>query len=249
MEGYENFEEVSFRSPGGLVFEPLSEDEEEEEGGSRGGSEREDTGEEVVVCEDIREWEGMQERGRGGVREIEREDEVSVDGGGVRDAILTQICVRLEAMLQEGCGDPNVRLADFFDLFAGEPPCCLFPAARVYTSRAHSASQGNGAACHQGSHQGSEYRELGVQFPSLPPPSVTPGTSGGGLLALMLTAPHRETGRPAIRAQDVDGGRPGETSAFFRREHYGSSLLLHFTAPIFAALHPLSPRFSLIWRS
>ncbi|CAI5520667.1 unnamed protein product [Closterium sp. Naga37s-1] len=72
---------------------------------------------------------------------------LSVDGGGVRDAIPTQICVRLEEMLQERCGDPNVRLADFFDLFAG--------------------------------------------------------TSGGGLLALMLTAPHRATGRPAIRAQDV----------------------------------------------
>ncbi|CAI5996004.1 unnamed protein product [Closterium sp. NIES-65] len=75
MEGLENFEEVSFRSPGGLVFEPLSEDE-EEGGECRGGSEREDTGEEVVVCEDIGEWEGTQERRRGGVREIEREDEV-----------------------------------------------------------------------------------------------------------------------------------------------------------------------------
>ncbi|CAI5992800.1 unnamed protein product [Closterium sp. NIES-64] len=258
----------------------LSEDAEEEGGECRGGSEREDTGEEVVVCEDIGEWEGTQERGRVGVREIEREDEVvceeedwensegsvsggesegasevvregvreivrwevreegvvvceeecvacelavkqmrgeegkggdrgrgggvggdaagasgaadadvaassgagdadmaardpaghassaprggtaeplpsrpprllavlSVDGGGVRDAIPTQICVRLEAMLQERCGDPHVRLADFFDLFAG--------------------------------------------------------TGRGGLLALMLTAPHRAAGGPAIRAQN-----------------------------------------------
>lgn len=43
-----------------------------------------------------------------------------VDGGGIRDTIPTQICVHLERRLQEKTGDPRVRLADFFDLMAGE---------------------------------------------------------------------------------------------------------------------------------
>ncbi|CAI5465739.1 unnamed protein product [Closterium sp. Yama58-4] len=145
MAGYENCEEVSFRSPGGLVFEPLSEDEEEgEEGGGK-------------------------TRGGGGITPLPSRPPrllavLSVDGGGVRDAIPTQICVRLEAMLQERCGDPNVRLADFFDLFAG--------------------------------------------------------TSGGGLLALMLTAPHRATGRPAIRAQDVADFWTLHSKHIFRRRFW-----------------------------
>ncbi|CAI6002167.1 unnamed protein product [Closterium sp. NIES-64] len=500
MEGLENFEEISFRSPGGLVFEPLSEDE-EEGGECRGGSEREDTGEEVVVCEDIGEWEGTQERRRGGVREIEREDEVvceeedwensegsvsggesegasevvregvreivrggvreegvvvceeecvacelavkqmresletppeeggdsqgrdlqqvvggeraaeevgeglgegsgvgerleeglqgnlisnsdvlmqmypelpgrceavaspgcpageegkggdrgggggvgadaagasgaadadvaassgagdadmaardpaghassaprggtaeplpsrpprllavlSVDGGGVRDAIPTQICVRLEAMLQERCGDPHVRLADFFDLFAGTGRGGLLALMLTTPHRAAGWGTSSGgllalmlAAPHRATGQPAIRAQdtdnrapvVGVCLRSCSLPLTgqragrpsglrTKERSGGGLLALMLTAAHRATGRPAIRAQSTSGGgllalmltaphrvtgRPAiraqdvleQLLRHFLRQLCGTSQLPHYTV-----VYPLFPR-------
>ncbi len=44
---------------------------------------------------------------------------LAIDGGGIRGIIPGQILVRLEAILQQLTGDPNARIADFFDLVAG----------------------------------------------------------------------------------------------------------------------------------
>lgn len=44
---------------------------------------------------------------------------LSIDGGGIRGIVPGTILVQLEGMLQELTGDPETRLADFFDLIAG----------------------------------------------------------------------------------------------------------------------------------
>ncbi len=44
---------------------------------------------------------------------------LSIDGGGIRGLIAARILVALEAKLQQHSGNPDARLADFFDLIAG----------------------------------------------------------------------------------------------------------------------------------
>lgn len=44
---------------------------------------------------------------------------LSIDGGGIRGIIPAQILLSLEKKLQERTGNPDARLADFFDLLAG----------------------------------------------------------------------------------------------------------------------------------
>src|ERR1700709_1365467 len=44
---------------------------------------------------------------------------LSIDGGGIRGIIPGQILVALEAKLQEKTGNPDARIAEYFDFFAG----------------------------------------------------------------------------------------------------------------------------------
>ncbi|MBZ9730896.1 patatin-like phospholipase family protein [Salegentibacter sp. JZCK2] len=44
---------------------------------------------------------------------------LSIDGGGIRGIIPGQIMVALERKLQEKSKNPDAKLADFFDFFAG----------------------------------------------------------------------------------------------------------------------------------
>lgn len=44
---------------------------------------------------------------------------LSIDGGGIRGVIPAYALTVLEKKLQEKTGDPNARVADFFDLVAG----------------------------------------------------------------------------------------------------------------------------------
>jgi patatin-like phospholipase/acyl hydrolase len=44
---------------------------------------------------------------------------LAIDGGGIRGLIAARILVSLEAKLQARTGNPNVKLADYFDLIAG----------------------------------------------------------------------------------------------------------------------------------
>lgn len=44
---------------------------------------------------------------------------LSIDGGGIRGILPGQVLVYLEKKLQEKSGNPNARIVDFFDLFAG----------------------------------------------------------------------------------------------------------------------------------
>ena len=58
---------------------------------------------------------------------------LSIDGGGIRGIIPGQILVALEKKLQDSSGNPEARLAEYFDFFAGTstggiPTCiCLCP--------------------------------------------------------------------------------------------------------------------------
>src|SRR5262249_37194751 len=44
---------------------------------------------------------------------------LSIDGGGVRGVMAIEVLARLEDILAERAGSPDVRLADYFDLVAG----------------------------------------------------------------------------------------------------------------------------------
>ena len=44
---------------------------------------------------------------------------LSLDGGGIRGIIAAQVVVTLESMLQQKSGNPDARIADYFDLIAG----------------------------------------------------------------------------------------------------------------------------------
>ena len=44
---------------------------------------------------------------------------LSIDGGGIRGILPGQILVELEMKLQHFSGDPDKRLADYFDMIAG----------------------------------------------------------------------------------------------------------------------------------
>jgi hypothetical protein len=44
---------------------------------------------------------------------------LSLDGGGIRGIIPGQILVALEAKLQKKSNNPDARIADYFDFFAG----------------------------------------------------------------------------------------------------------------------------------
>ena len=44
---------------------------------------------------------------------------LSIDGGGIRGIIAGQVLVALEKKLQKRSGNPDARLADYFDFFAG----------------------------------------------------------------------------------------------------------------------------------
>jgi patatin-like phospholipase/acyl hydrolase len=44
---------------------------------------------------------------------------LSIDGGGIRGVLPGQVLVALEHKLQKKSGNPNARIADYFDLFAG----------------------------------------------------------------------------------------------------------------------------------
>lgn len=53
------------------------------------------------------------------------------DGGGVRGLIPALTLARLEAMLQEKSGNSDARIADYFDLIAGESSSIPFPSLRM----------------------------------------------------------------------------------------------------------------------
>ena len=44
---------------------------------------------------------------------------LSLDGGGIRGLIPAQVVVSIESMLQQKSGNPDARIADYFDLIAG----------------------------------------------------------------------------------------------------------------------------------
>ena len=44
---------------------------------------------------------------------------LSLDGGGIRGIIAAQVVVSIESMLQQKSGNPDARIADYFDLIAG----------------------------------------------------------------------------------------------------------------------------------
>jgi patatin-like phospholipase/acyl hydrolase len=44
---------------------------------------------------------------------------LSIDGGGIRGIVPGQVLIALEDKLQKKTGDPNARIADYFDFFAG----------------------------------------------------------------------------------------------------------------------------------
>lgn len=44
---------------------------------------------------------------------------LSIDGGGIRGIIPAQVLVSIESMLQQKSGNPEARIADYFDLIAG----------------------------------------------------------------------------------------------------------------------------------
>ncbi|MBD1827229.1 patatin-like phospholipase family protein [Microcoleus vaginatus GB1-A2] len=44
---------------------------------------------------------------------------LSIDGGGIRGIIPAQLVVSIESMLQQKSGNPEARIADYFDLIAG----------------------------------------------------------------------------------------------------------------------------------
>jgi len=44
---------------------------------------------------------------------------LSIDGGGIRGIIPAQVAVSIEAKLQQKSGNPDARIADYFDLIAG----------------------------------------------------------------------------------------------------------------------------------
>jgi len=44
---------------------------------------------------------------------------LSIDGGGIRGILPGQVLVALEKKLQKKSGNPNARIADFFDMIAG----------------------------------------------------------------------------------------------------------------------------------
>lgn len=44
---------------------------------------------------------------------------LSIDGGGIRGIIPGQVLIALEAKIQQKTGNPEARIADFFDFFAG----------------------------------------------------------------------------------------------------------------------------------
>ncbi|WP_445241336.1 patatin-like phospholipase family protein [Microcoleus vaginatus] len=44
---------------------------------------------------------------------------LSIDGGGIRGIIPAQVVVSIESMLQQKSGNPEARIADYFDLIAG----------------------------------------------------------------------------------------------------------------------------------
>src|ERR1700712_4852133 len=44
---------------------------------------------------------------------------LSIDGGGIRGIVPGQVLVALETKLQQRTNNPDARIADFFDFFAG----------------------------------------------------------------------------------------------------------------------------------
>jgi patatin-like phospholipase/acyl hydrolase len=44
---------------------------------------------------------------------------LSIDGGGIRGILPAVILAEVEKRLREKTGNPNARLADFFDMIAG----------------------------------------------------------------------------------------------------------------------------------
>jgi len=44
---------------------------------------------------------------------------LSIDGGVIRGIIPGQVLIALETKLQQRTGNPEARIADFFDFFAG----------------------------------------------------------------------------------------------------------------------------------
>lgn len=72
---------------------------------------------------------------------------LSIDGGGIRGIIPGQIMVALERKLQEKSGDPDARLAHYFDFFAGTSTggiltcICLCPSEEDPTRARFSAQE------------------------------------------------------------------------------------------------------------
>src|SRR5260370_12515238 len=44
---------------------------------------------------------------------------LSIDGGGIRGIVPGQVLIAIETKLQQRTGNPDARIADFFDFFAG----------------------------------------------------------------------------------------------------------------------------------
>jgi patatin-like phospholipase/acyl hydrolase len=78
---------------------------------------------------------------------------LSLDGGGIRGVISVEVLHRLETLLREQTGRPDLRLCDWFDLIAGTSTGAITAALlglghsvadiRRFSSRAHAC----GIAC------------------------------------------------------------------------------------------------------
>ncbi|MCU7836782.1 MAG: patatin-like phospholipase family protein [gamma proteobacterium symbiont of Taylorina sp.] len=64
---------------------------------------------------------------------------LSIDGGGIRGIIPGQILVSLEKKLIKKSGNPDARLSDYFDLFAGTSTGAILAAAYIYPDKKFSA--------------------------------------------------------------------------------------------------------------
>jgi len=64
---------------------------------------------------------------------------LSIDGGGIRGIIPGQILVALENKLKTKSGNPEARLSDYFDLFAGTSTGAILAASYICPGNQFSA--------------------------------------------------------------------------------------------------------------
>jgi len=66
---------------------------------------------------------------------------LSIDGGGIRGIIPGQILISLEKKLQIASGNPDARIADFFDLIAGTSTGGILTCALLCPDRPHNSGR------------------------------------------------------------------------------------------------------------